>query len=304
VIVFACAVGEAEPYARYAEPGIRRVAEPDSEVVAFAAVDPVSRTYNLLLEAAASHRDLEALVLVHPHTELLESEFCATVRQALADPQVAILGAVGASGVSSLAWWEGSVSCGPLVHRYSELGGGELPAFAWADPGPAPARVDVVEESLLVLSPWAVRNLRFDEGLVLGYGFDVDFCLQAREQGRSVMTVPVPLVTHRDLDLVSDPELWAQAHQMLAAKWEGRWPAQAAAGDWKERARRAEAELEAARALAFFQRLGYEAQVKVAERRLRDITETRSWRITLPLRRANAARRERAATNQSPQFSK
>jgi hypothetical protein len=293
MIAFGCAVGETEPYVRYAEPGIRRAAEPDSEVLAFAAVGPISRTYNLLVEAAAAREGLEALVLVHPHTELADPDLYTKLRRALADPEVAVIGCVGAAGVSSLAWWEGKVSRGSVIHRYTEHGGGELPAFEWAAPGPAPAEVDIVDESLLVLSPWAIHNLRFDESLVLGHGFDVDFCLRAREQGGKVVTAPLRVITHRALDHISDHELWVEGYQMLAAKWEGRWPVPPGSGSWKERARRAEAELEAERALTFSQRLGWEARAKTAEARLREITDTRSWRATLPLRRLNAARRER-----------
>ena len=92
MIAFGSSISGAEAYRRYAEPGVRLAAEPDSEVFAYAAVEPVGRTYNLILEAAAARDDLEALVLVHPHTEIVDPAFCAKVRQALADPEV---GAVG-----------------------------------------------------------------------------------------------------------------------------------------------------------------------------------------------------------------
>jgi hypothetical protein len=306
MIVFGCAVGEAEPYTRHAEPGIRRAAERDSEVLVFARVDPVSRTYNLLLDAAARSDSLEALVLVQPHTELADTQLCEKIRRCLADPEVAVVGCAGASGVSSLAWWEGSVSCGPVTHRYRELGGGEMAAFAWADPRPAPSEVDVVEEALLVLSPRAVRNLRFDESPELGHGFEADFCLQARELGKKVLTAPVQVTLHRSLEILSDRQLWFHSHVALAWKWERRFPApegapagaaadQASSGSWKERARRAEAELEAARALAFSQQLGYEARVGEAQRRLNEVIDTPSWRLTAPLRELNMARRERKA---------
>ena len=76
-----------------------------------------------------AHDDLEALVLVHPHTEITDPDFCAKVSAALRDPEVAVVGSSGASGVRTIAWWEGEVSCGPVVHRYDEHGGGEMPAL-------------------------------------------------------------------------------------------------------------------------------------------------------------------------------
>ena len=51
---------------------------------AFEAVGNVCRSYNLLLEAAAAHDDLEALVLVDEDVELADPGFCATVRAAFA----------------------------------------------------------------------------------------------------------------------------------------------------------------------------------------------------------------------------
>ncbi len=61
----------------------------------------VFRNYNMLLDKAAAHEDLEALVLLHQDVELVDSDFAATVREALSDPEVAIVGCVGAVGVRS-----------------------------------------------------------------------------------------------------------------------------------------------------------------------------------------------------------
>ena len=76
MIAFGTSIGEVEPFRDYAEPGIMRAAEPDSEVYRYAASGPISRTYNLMLDAAAAHEDLEALVLVHSHVEIVDPAFC------------------------------------------------------------------------------------------------------------------------------------------------------------------------------------------------------------------------------------
>ena len=159
--------------------------------------------------------------------------------------------------------------------------------------GAAPAEVDAVDGFLLALSPWAVRNLRFDEGLVFGHGFELDFCLQARAAGRKVMTADIRVVEHRALELVSDLELWVEAHIQLARKWEGRMPAgPGPTADWKTRARRAEAEREAARAIAYSRKLGLDARIEELEARLDQATGTLSWRATAPLRRLNQVLRD------------
>jgi hypothetical protein len=297
VIAFGSSIGETEPYHRYCEPGIRFVAEPDSEVYAFAAAGPISRTYNLMLDAAASREDLEALVLVHAHAEIVDPAFCQKVRQVLSDREVAVAGGVGAAGVRSIAWWEGSVRSGSITHRYLEHGGGEMPAFSWTAREPAPGEVDTVDGFLLVLSPWAVRNLRFDEGLFLGTGFDLDFCMRARAAGRKVLAADFDVVYHRSLEVVPKEglELWVEAHMQWAEKWDGQISGlNGDQVDWKERARRAEAEREAARAVAHSNSLRYDARVFEFERAWEKLTGSLSWRITEPLRRLNLWRKKAA----------
>jgi hypothetical protein len=291
MIAFGSAITEPEAYRRYAERGIRVAAEPDSEVYAFAAVGTVARSYNLLLDAAAARDDLEALVIVHPYAEIADPELCGKLRAALRDPTVAVVGCVGATGVRSLAWWEGSVSAAPVVHRYVERGGGELPGFTWASPERPLGEVDAVAGFLLGLSPWAVRNVRFDEALRLNYGFDVDYCLQARAAGRTVVTADLRAVYHHSLDLIGDLDMWVESHIRFAEKWDGEALDDAA---WKRRARRAEAEREAARAIGYPNILVADARVAGLERALADATGSASWRITAPLRRLNALRADAA----------
>jgi hypothetical protein len=300
VIAFACAITVPELYDRHARPGIEATAEPDSEVMAIRATSSIFRSYNVLLERAARHDDLEALVLVHQDTELADPDFGAKVRAAFADPDAAVLGAIGAVGVRTLAWWEGSVTWASFIHRYGELGGGDLPGFAWrqadAPPFARTGEVDVVDGFLLVLSPWAVRNLRFDESLGTLHGYDVDFCFQVREAGRKVLAADLRAIHNHSLDLVSDPEGWIEAHVRLAGKWEGRLPVPDRAGeDWKARARRAEAQAEASRAAAVSKALQYEAREREFAARIAEMEESIGWRLTEPLRRANHLRRRLAA---------
>lgn len=295
MIAFGASIQGAEAYRRFAEPGIKLAAEPDSEVYAFAAVEPLARTYNLILEAAAERDDLEALALVHSHTEITDRAFCAKVRDALREPEVAVLGCAGATGVRGIAWWEGQVRAGALVQRYDEYGGGELPAYSWTRRDPPPAEVEVVDGQLLVLSPWAVQNLRFDERLMLNYGFDLDICLQAREAGRRVLALDLAAVYHRSIELVRDLDVWIAAHVAVAEKWDGtlHGPVDGEAA-WKRRARRAEADREAQRAIAFSTSLKLDARVLELERELEEKTGSLSWRVTAPLRAINRLRRERA----------
>jgi hypothetical protein len=342
VIAFGSSITKPEVYRECAEPGIRRVAEADSEVYALESVGSIFQSYNQILDMAATREDLEALVLVHQDTRIDDGkgspgqddalsglggvrvlgldkvgseravsrrrrnrttaapatglernghgEFCQKVRQALSDPDVGAVGCVGAIGVRSIAWWEGSVALASFLHRYEEHGGGDLPAFswAWADAPPYArlGEVDTLDGFLLVLSPWVVRNIRFDESLGQLHGYDFDFCLQVRETGRKVVTADFRAIHNHSLAPFSDPHSWVEAHVKIAEKWDGRMPGVGTnAGSWKERARRAEAEAAAARVVDHRNALKAEARILELQRALGEATESIGWRITAPLRR-------------------
>ncbi len=306
MIAFGCPVTRPEDYERFAAPGLRRAAESDSVLYANSSPGSIYRAYNLLLEMAGELEGLEALVLLHQDVEIVDAEFCAKVRRVFADPQVGIAGCVGALDARSMAWWEGAVTWASFTHHYYEYGGGELPAFGMHPERvrpPAYARtgeVDTLDGFLLVLSPWAVRNLRFDESLGQFHGYDFDFCLQVRDAGRKVLTADLKVVHHHSLELMTDPESWVEANIRITAKWEGRFPlvgAELGSGseDWKARARRAEAEAQAARTLRIAERMQGSARETQLQRELAVLTDSLSWRLTRPLRHfaalARAARR-------------
>jgi hypothetical protein len=300
MIAFGCSITDPDLYRRCAEPGIRRAAEPDSEVLAYSAAGSLFRSYNLLLEAAAGRTDLEALVLVHQDAEIADPRFCAKLRAALADPDVGVVGCVGAVGVRSIAWWEGSVTWASFTHRYRELGGGELPAFAFEGshlpPYARTGEVDTVDGFVLALAPWTVRNVRFDESLGQLHGYDFDFCLQVRAAGRKVVTADFKVIHHHSLELVGDPDGWIEAHQRVAEKWDGRMPGVGAAGgSWRQRARRAEAEAAYLQAKLRSEQLKAHARSRELERQLAEVTSSTSWRVTKPLRELTQRLRRAAA---------
>ncbi|MGH2993288.1 MAG: glycosyltransferase [Solirubrobacterales bacterium] len=285
MIVIGTAVTDLETYDRCAAPGIRLAAEPDSEVVAHQSAGSLFRNYNLLLDRAAARDDLEALVLVHQDAEIVDTDFCEKLRGALSDPEVAIVGCAGAVGVRGIAWWEGAVTWASFTHRYRELGGGEFPSLSWTT-GPVPSflrtgEVETIDGFVMAISPWAVRNLRFDESLGKLHGYDFDFCMQARAAGKKVVTQDLRVVHHHSLELIDNPEAWIEAYIRVAEKWDGRLPtADRGTVDWRQRAMRSEAEAAAAKGEAISERLQREA----TDRQLERVVESRSWRLTAPLR--------------------
>ncbi len=289
MIAFASAITNAEIYRRSAEVGFRLAAEPDSETWATPSIGSLFKSYNAIMDRAAGQPGLEALVLAHQDTQIFDPDFLARVRRAFRDPQVGVVGCVGAIGVRSIAWWEGSVALASFIHRYEEHGGGDLPAFSWAwSEAPPYARtgeVDTLDGFLLVLSPWVVENIRFDESLGQLHGYDFDFCLQVRAAGHKVVTEDFRAIHSHALQPFSDPESWIQAHIRVAEKWDGRMAGVGtAAGSWEDRALRAEAERDVARLTDYYNCLQTEARIQELEFALGEIRNSISWRITAPLR--------------------
>lgn len=288
MIAFATAITKPDVYRTCAGPGISRVAEPDSVIRAMPAIGSIFASYNALLDELAGLPGLEAVVLVHQDAEIVDEGFVPTIRRALGDPDVGLVGCVGAVGVRSIAWWEASVTLASFINRYPEHGGGDLPSFSWdwAD-APAYARVGEVETLdgfVLVLAPWVVDNIRFDETLGEFHGYDLDYCLQVREAGRRVITADFRAVHYRQLEMIPDPEQWVAAHVAVADKWDGRYGVGAGVGSWRDRAHRAEAETNAALLLAHMNGLEIVARVRELQRALDETTESISWRLTAPLR--------------------
>ena len=306
MIALAVAVSDVARYEEFAAAGVTRSLEPGAEAFVQAAPAPNFRIQNLLLDRARAVSGLEALVIVDERVEILDPALGVKVRRALADPDVAIAGCIGARGVHSIAWWEGEVSAGPVFYRHPNSPGEDLPPLTgdgWgAGPyiGP-PGEVDAVDGMLMVLSPWAVQNLQFDEALGPKYGGDVDLCFQAREAERKVITADLAAAHYHPLGVVDEPETWMEAHLRFAEKWDGRMgPAPTTDRDWRARARQAAGKAAAARLLSATRTYQIQALTRQQERERAQLTDTLSWRVTLPLREAgraiaeSRARRERS----------
>jgi len=209
MITFGICIGSEDKFEKYALPGLRRCAEPDSAIAESTGNASIFKAYNEMLEAFAGKPDLEALVLLHDDLELRDEEFCAKVRARLADPEVAIVGAIGARSVTSLRWWEG------------EGFGRAAETRCVVDFGGGSHDVDMVDGLLLVLSPWAVENLRFDERRFAGFhGYDLDICFQARAAGKRVVVEEFDLFHHTKTGY-GDEASFARADATFREKWFG-----------------------------------------------------------------------------------
>ena len=131
VVAIGSAITSPDKYEKYAVPGIELAKEEDTQVLSFSSTGTLFRSYNLILDQAAKIDDLEFLVLIHQDAEIIDPDFIPKIRDAMKDPDVALVGCAGAVGVRSIAWWEGAVTWASFTHHYEELGGGEIPALTW-----------------------------------------------------------------------------------------------------------------------------------------------------------------------------
>lgn len=207
MIAFAACVADEEKFARFAVPGIRLAAEPDSPVLEASTDRSIHEAYNEVLDALAGRDDLEALVLLHEDAEIVDPGLCDALRRAFADPGVAVVGAIGARGVTSLAWWEG--------HGFGRV----RETRGLIDFGGGGHDVDAVDGLLMALSPWAARELRFDAERFSGFhAYDLDICFQARAAGRRVRVEELA-VLHHTKGGYGDLAAWREADRRWREKW-------------------------------------------------------------------------------------
>lgn len=228
MIAFGVAIGSEEKYERFALPGIERHRDPEAPLVELRGRKSIFSAYNEILDELAPDPRIEAVVLLHEDTEIRDPHFEQKSRWALQDPLVAIVGTIGAVGVQGIDWWVHDYGIGSTVlepidnevlYETPLLSGSEISGMG------SSGEVDMVDGYLLVLSRWALAELRFDEeNLGPGFhGYDADICFQARYRGRKVMAVEMDVAHHRNSVGPSHyREDWLRAQIAFRRKWEAR----------------------------------------------------------------------------------
>jgi hypothetical protein len=207
VIAFATAITSTTVYAEIALPGIERAAESDSVILTRSGYDSIQQPYNEMMDEAASLPGLEALVLLHQDLELLDDSLPRRVREVFADPRVGLTGPLG-----------GCISK-PHCWLWPDVAYGTVDPQAGRGPVVGSEEVDAVDGALLVLAPWAVRGLRFGEGLSeLFHGYDVDIGLRVGVRGGKVICHDLPC--HHRREIKDDYEGQQLAGIALARMWD------------------------------------------------------------------------------------
>lgn len=204
VVAYGCCVGSWDKYQRYVEP---RIPKGSSNVVATDQTS-IAVAYNAMLDAHLPYPP-DALVLQHDDLEITDPDAEAKFLAALAlDPDVALVGVAGGTGIGSLAWWNANT----VGHQLIDSG--------MLDLGPRTGYVDLLEGSILVFSPWAIEHLRFDERFPGFHGYD-DVAMIAHSYGKSAYVADVDTHHHVQLGFKSQEsaEAWARADELFREKW-------------------------------------------------------------------------------------
>jgi len=164
--------------------------------------------YNTILEAYRG-KGFDAVILVHDDLEITDPNAEEKFLKALAEPDVALVGVAGGMGRDSLQWWN------------SETVGHQMTDSGPLDFGSRTGDVSFLEGSILVFSPWAVENLRFDERYPdFRSGYD-DICLTALDAGKRNVVVDVDTHHHSPIGWKS-PEVKAkfmESERIFREKW-------------------------------------------------------------------------------------
>jgi hypothetical protein len=229
VIGFGVAIGSEDKYERYAKPGIERSRDPGAPLLEIRGRKSIFSAYNDLMDELAADPRIDIGVLLHEDTEIRDPAFEEKLRWVMSDPQVAIVGTIGATGVQGIDWWVhkygiGSTILAPIdaatLFETPLLQGEEVSGTGGA------GEVDMVDGYLLAFSRWGLRELRFDEDGLGGpgfHGYDADICFEARWRGRKVISIEMAVAHHRN-SVGPGPyrEEWLRAQIAFRRKWEAR----------------------------------------------------------------------------------
>lgn len=202
MIAYGCCVGSWRKFTDYVAPwtASRRL------TVKFGYTGIV-QPYNELLDSVQHYPDLEALVLVHDDLELLDPDGEAKLVAPLADPDVGLVGVAGGGG-DSIYWWNHE----PVGHQRTDV--------RLIDFGQREGDVTLIEGSVMVLSPWVVRNLRFDPRFTGFHGYD-EIGMQVKQSGKRAVVVDVDTHHHNPEGYASEESAAAcrEAARLYREKW-------------------------------------------------------------------------------------
>lgn len=180
----------------------------NAPLLALSGQTSIAATYNTIMTADILD-DADALILLHDDLEILDPNAEAKILVALSDPDVGAVGVAGARDVESLAWWDYTV----IGHQQIDSGMIDFDASRTGD-------VDILEGSLLALSPAAFGSLWFDDRDGF-HGYDGDLALKLRRLGLRSVVIDLDTHHHTRAGFTSDASahLWREANERFTEAW-------------------------------------------------------------------------------------
>jgi glycosyl transferase family 2 len=170
----------------------------------------MTEAYNQIIDAHAVDPP-DALILLHDDLQITDYAAEAKFLDALQLENVELVGVAGGYdiGLHGLAWWNAKT----VGHQLTE---DRLLEF-----GPREGYVTSLEGSIMVLSPWAVRNVRFDQRFTGFHGYDDIGMTVNREHSRHVWVADVDTYHHTRLgfDSIESERVWLEADRKFREKW-------------------------------------------------------------------------------------
>ena len=211
-------------------PGIHKSISSDEKILILeengkaenASIFPI---YNKIIERvrafnATGQGEVEFLVLLHTDVEIRDLAFVDKVRSILRSmPTVAVIGCEGSDEEGDLHRWN--------RRNFGWVPSPHFPHFGEDRSGLPPidekgrAEAVTIDGLLIILSPWAIANLRFDEENFSGWhGYDADICMQARQKGMRVLVQEFDLIHHtRGGYTGGGYEEFEKANRIFMNKW-------------------------------------------------------------------------------------
>jgi hypothetical protein len=167
----------------------------------------IAVAYNTILDAFAD-KGFDAVILLHDDLEITDPDAEAKFLAALAEPDVGLAGVAGGGSSCGLAWWNAQ----PVGHQLTDV--------MDIDFGKRSGNVILLEGSILVFGPQAIKSLRFDENVRGFHGYD-EIAMQACAAGMRVMVADVDTRHHTRMGFKS-PESqadWLRGDAYFRRKW-------------------------------------------------------------------------------------
>ncbi len=179
----------------------------DRPLMALVGQTSITAAYNTIIDAYQDD-ELDALILQHDDLELTDPEAEAKFLSAVAEPNVLLAGVAGGDGQHGLAWW----NTNPIGHQNTDA--------MSIDFGVRTGDVTLLEGSVLVFSPQAIKTLRFDTRFGGFHGYD-EIGMQARAAGGRVVVVDVDTHHHNSMGFKSEASHaeWLEADRLYRGKW-------------------------------------------------------------------------------------